>query len=146
MIYHRLIKPVIAFRPMLSAACLGGFLLCLILALSQSVWASSDNSSSSDERIDLSELDVLPDELALTQVFSEICPPMLNSSQKRRFTRAYHAQLKEFMPSLNPTEVMRQINGQKEYKKTLKRMRAWTLTFPKEENRALCVEFSEASF
>lgn len=115
--------------------------LCgVAISLCQQTWANT--------RVDLSSvsLEVTPHELALVQVMSEICPPLLNSSQRLKFTQAYQSQLRAFMPNLDPTAVMQQISGQAGYRNILSSIRAWTLSYPTAENRALCVEFSESSF
>ncbi len=108
------------------------------LGLAQQVWANTST------HLDLSQVEVTPHELALTQVLAEICPPMLNQTQRQKFTQAYQAQLKEFLPNLNTTLAMQQISSQKYYKNILKSIRTWTLSYPKEENKALCIEFAES--
>lgn len=96
-----------------------------------------------DTLLDLSTMEVSPHELALTQVLAEICPAFLNAPQKQKFQESYKKQLQALMPEFDPTLVMTQMNRQKEYRNTLKSVRAWTVSYPKEENRALCVEFAE---
>lgn len=117
----------------------------LTWAVSNTTWANETLSDISP-KLDLSSIEVTPHELALTQVLSEICPPLLNGAQKRKFTQAYQAQLKEFMPNLDPVAAMRQIGAQREYRTILSSIRSWTLSFPTAENKALCEEFSEISF
>ena len=94
--------------------------------------------------VDLSLIEVTPHELALTQVLSEICPPLLNANQKLKFAKAYDAQLKLFMPKLDPQAAMQQIGTQKAYRNILNGIRVWTLSYPSLENQALCVEFAES--
>lgn len=96
-----------------------------------------------EKLLDLSTMEVSPHELALTQVLSEICPPFLNPPQKRKFYDSYQKQLKALIPEFDPALVMRQINQQQDYRLTLQGVRHWTLSYPKEENRALCIEFAE---
>lgn len=82
-------------------------------------------------------------ELALIQVLSEICPPMLNSTQKTQLNRAYNNQLRIFMPtSPNPQQTLRILTGQRDYRIVLQNVRAWTKSYPAAENRALCREFA----
>lgn len=92
------------------------------------------------------DLKVTPHELALVQVLSEICPPLLNPSQRQKFDRVYQNQLQAFMPNLNAAAVMQQIGSQSGYRAVLSGIRSWTLSYPAAENQALCVEFSEMSF
>lgn len=85
-------------------------------------------------------------EVALIQVLSEICPPMLNTRQKANFNRAYDRQLRIFMPySADPYQSLRQLSVQREYRIVLHNVRAWTASFPASENRALCYEFAAAA-
>lgn len=85
-------------------------------------------------------------EVALIQVLSEICPPMLNARQKANFNRAYDRQLRIFMPySADPYQSLRQLSAQREYRIILHNVRAWTASFPASENRALCYEFAAAA-
>lgn len=85
-------------------------------------------------------------EVALIQVLSEICPPMLNTRQKANFNRAYDRQLRIFMPySADPYQSLRQLSAQREYRIVLHNVRAWTASFPTSENRALCYEFAAAA-
>lgn len=86
-------------------------------------------------------------ELALVQVLSEICPPMLNNNQRVRFTRAYNQQLRSFMPtSANPNDTMRRLHTQRDYRAALQSVRAWTASYPAAQNRKLCLQFAEIEF
>ena len=125
-----LVSPAFALK-------LAGIGMVLALGMSQSAWANT-------ARQDLSQVQVMPHELALTQVLNEICPNMLTPAQRRKFSRAYQAQLQEFLPNLNTQQAMQQIGSQKEYQRILGSMRTWTMSFPKEENKALCIEFAES--
>lgn len=83
-------------------------------------------------------------ELALIQVLSEICPPMLNQNQKVRFDKVYNKQLRAFMPNnSNPQQALRQLSGQRDYRLILHNVRSWTKSYPASENRALCKEFAQ---
>lgn len=91
---------------------------------------------------DLSAIRVTQYELALVQVMSEICPSMLNARQRTQFNEAYQNQLKAFMPSVsNPSDIMAYLANQRDYKAILQSVRAWTATFPPQENHDLCTEF-----
>lgn len=86
-------------------------------------------------------------ELALVQVLSEICPPVLNEKQRVRFEKSYNRQLRQFLPrSSNPQQSLRQLSTQRDYRAVLHNVRAWTASYPTAENRALCREFAEMSF
>lgn len=103
-------------------------------------------SAMASTRVDLSLIEVSPHELALTQVLSEICPTLLTTKQQQKFNQAYQIQLQLLMPKLDPQLAMQQVNNQKEYRKLLGSIRKWTLSYPKEENRALCIEIAESEF
>lgn len=114
-------------------------LLCCTPSFAQSF----SSHKMSDTLLDLSTMEVSPHELAFTQVLSEICPPFLNAPQRQKFRESYQKQLKILIPDFDPAQVMQQINRQRDYRITLKSMRNWTSSYPKEENRALCIEFAE---
>lgn len=126
-------------------------LCCIIASAFLGAVSTISHASNSADRIDnysqqdLSQINATPHELAFLQVLSEICPPMLNSEQKRLFSKAYQEQLVYFMPNINATAAMHQISSQREYRRALDWARKWTKTFPREENRALCIEFAESS-
>ncbi|USZ15253.1 hypothetical protein NGM44_02330 [Moraxella sp. FZFQ2102] len=85
-------------------------------------------------------------EIALVQVLSEICPPVLNERQRLRFDKAYNRQLREFMPrATNPQQSLRLLSGRRDYRAVLHNVRSWTASYPASENRALCREFAEMS-
>lgn len=113
-------------------------MLPLVVTLNLPAWADDKSA-----RVDLSLIEVTPHELALTQVLSEICPPLLNAVQKQKFTESYQIQLQALMPALDASLAMKQINRQREYKAILNDIRRWTLSYPNEENKALCIEFAE---
>lgn len=83
-------------------------------------------------------------ELALVQVLSEICPPMLNKEEREQFESAYQNQLRVFIPKVeNPSEILRRLGGQQEYRSALQSMRTWTANYSDGENRALCQELAQ---
>lgn len=86
-------------------------------------------------------------ELALVQVLSEICPPMLTANQRIAFTRAYNQQLRSFIPtSASPNDTLRRMHSQRNYRSALNSVRAWTASYPKAQNRKLCLQFAEVEF
>lgn len=83
-------------------------------------------------------------ELALAQVLSEICPAMLTKEEREQFNEAYHKQLRKFIPKVeNPSEILRRLSGQQEYRLALQKVRSWTADYPDSENHALCQEFAQ---
>ncbi|WFF38210.1 hypothetical protein LU290_08095 [Moraxella nasibovis] len=93
------------------------------------------------------ELTVSQYELALVQVLSEICPPMLSNQQRIQFAHAYQQQLRSFMPtSTNPNNTLRQLRTQLGYRSALQNIRAWTATYPPAQNRKICLQFTEVEF
>lgn len=117
-------------------------LLCAVLLFGEVAYASPTPS----KPMDLSLIEVTPHELALTQVLAELCPTLLNQEQGKKFAYAHQIQLQSFMPTLNTTLAMQQVAQQPEYKKIVQSIKKWTLSYPKEENKALCIEFAESSF
>lgn len=119
---------------------------CSQVALFSALALTGFNTAfASHNRLDLSLIEATPHEVALTQVLSEICPPMLSVAQRVQFAKVYRTQLEEFMPTLDTTLMMKQLSEQREYRAILNSIRQWTMSFPKEENKALCIEFAEGS-
>lgn len=95
--------------------------------------------------LDLSSVTADPYELALTQVLAEICPPLLNETQRQRFFNAYNLQMRSFIPAhLDSQAAIRQIGSQHGYRNILQSVRSWTLSYPTNENKALCIEFANS--
>lgn len=93
-----------------------------------------------------SDLTVSQYELALVQVLAEICPSMLNSDQRLLFIKAYDQQLRSFLPTAtNPNDTLRHMHSQRDYRTALQNVRAWTARYPINQNRRLCLQFSESS-
>lgn len=92
------------------------------------------------------DLTVSQYELALVQVLAEICPPMLNSDQRLLFIKAYNQQLRSFLPTAtNPNDTLKHMHSQRDYRTALQNVRAWTASYPINQNRRLCLQFSEKS-
>lgn len=107
---------------------------------------AKDNTDTSIP-MDLSGISVTKHEIAVMQILSEICPPMLNNEQKQRFYRSYNTQLHELMPTLeDPKAAIQYLSTQQDYRQILRSMRAWTNTFSHQENKALCEDLANASF
>ena len=131
-----------------------GVMLFFVLSLSLCTAVSANATTPRYQRISTPQavstqeiyLSATQYEVALIQVLSEICPPMLNTRQKANFNRAYDRQLRIFMPySADPYQSLRQLSVQREYRIVLHNVRAWTASFPASENRALCYEFAAAA-
>lgn len=131
-----------------------GVMLFFVLSLSLCTAVSANATTPRYQRISTPQavstqeiyLTATQYEVALIQVLSEICPPMLNTRQKANFNRAYDRQLRIFMPySADPYQSLRQLSAQREYRIVLHNVRAWTASFPASENRALCYEFAAAA-
>lgn len=114
---------------------------CSLSSLSQAV--DVDTKSNTTITIDMSDLSATKNEIALLQVLSEICPPMLNKSQHQGFYHAYNIELKKLMPTLsNPKQAIQYLSTQQDYKKILADTRRWTLSYPKSENKEICTELA----
>lgn len=109
--------------------------------------AATDINNSSMVPVDFSNITTTKYELAVMQVLSEICPPMLNSQQKQSFYKTYNTELRNLLPTIqDPKAVMQYLSTQQDYKNVLKSIRRWTLAYSEKENQALCEELAEASF
>ncbi len=114
--------------------------------LSQVTNAASSNTVSTIP-IDMSGMSVTKHEIAVMQVLSEICPAMLSSKQKPRFYKSYNAQLQELMPTLDdPRAAIQYLSTQQDYRQILQSMRSWTMSFSKQENKAICEDLANSSF
>ena len=92
--------------------------------------------------LDMAGMNVTHHEIALMDVLSDICPPMLNAKQKPRFYKSYNVKLHKLMPSLeDPKSAIQYLSTQQDYQKILVNIRAWTMGFSKKENKELCQEF-----
>lgn len=113
--------------------------------MSQATNAASNTVSTIP--IDMSGMSVTKHEIAVMQVLSEICPPMLNNNQKQRFYKSYNVQLRELMPTLeDPKAAIQYLSTQQDYRQILQSMRSWTMSFSKQENKAICDDLVNASF
>ena len=95
--------------------------------------------------IDMSELSTTKEEVAVLQVLSEICPPMLNKSKQTGFNTAYNVELKKLMPTISdPRLAVQYLSSQQDYKQILNETRQWTLSYPKAENLELCKDLANS--
>lgn len=104
----------------------------------------STNPESQADDADLSAIEASPHELALTQVLSEICPALIDHDHQDKLIHSYHAHLKLLMPTVNPQLAMPKLNQNPNYLEILQGVREWTLGYPADENKALCIEFADA--
>lgn len=71
--------------------------------------------------LDICGMNITKHEIAVMQVLSEICPPMLNGKQKQRFYKSYTVQLHELMPSLeDPKAAIQYLSTQQDYRRYYK--------------------------
>lgn len=120
-------------------------LITSIAMLSQATQAASNSSTTIP--LDLSGVNITKHEIAVMQVLSEICPPMLNGKQKQRFYKSYNVQLHELMPSLeDPKAAIQYLSTQQDYRQILQGIRSWTMGFSKQENKALCEDLANAEY
>ncbi|WP_227514269.1 MCR_0457 family protein [Psychrobacter urativorans] len=97
--------------------------------------------------LDMSGMNITKHEIAVMQVLSEICPPMLKGNQKQRFYKSYNMQLRELMPSLeDPKAAIQYLSTQQDYRQILQGMRSWTMSFAKQDNQELCEDMANAEF
>ncbi len=109
--------------------------------------ASNAADSVSTIPLDMSGMSITKHEIAVMQVLSEICPPMLKSNQKQRFYKSYNLQLQELMPSLeDPKAAIQYLSTQQDYRQILQSIRSWTMGFDKQENKALCEDLANAEY
>ncbi|WP_296404832.1 hypothetical protein [Psychrobacter sp.] len=93
--------------------------------------------------VDLSRSSATKHEIAVLQVLSEICPPMLNRQQRYNFKKTYNQQLKQMLPEIdNPKAAIRYLSTQQDYKTILSSIRNWTLSYSHDDNLALCTDLA----
>lgn len=114
--------------------------------ISSDIHNDTTPNKTNDTPIDFSAIEAMPHELAFTQVLSEICPYLLDDDKQAGFANAYEAYLQLFMPNLDTRLVMQHYNDQKDYRTILEGERRRTLSYPIDENRALCVDIVDTPF
>ena len=120
-------------------------LITSIAMLSQATNAASNSATTIP--LDLSGVNITKHEIAVMQVLSEICPPMLTGKQKQRFYKSYNVQLHELMPSLeDPKAAIQYLSTQQDYRQILQGIRSWTMGFSKQDNKALCEDLANAEY
>ncbi len=120
-------------------------LITSVAMLSQASYAA--NNAATTIPLDMSGINITKHEIAVMQVLSEICPPMLNGKQKQRFYKSYNVQLHELMPSLeDPKAAIQYLSTQQDYRQILQGIRSWTMGFSKQDNRALCEDLANAEY
>ena len=120
-------------------------LITSIAMLSQATNAASNSATTIP--LDLSGINITKHEIAVMQVLSEICPPMLTGKQKQRFYKSYNVQLHELMPSLeDPKAAIRYLSTQQDYRQILQGIRSWTMGFSRQDNKALCEDLANAEY
>ncbi len=120
-------------------------LITSVAMLSQATNAASNSATTIP--LDLSGVNITKHEIAVMQVLSEICPPMLTGKQKQRFYKSYNVQLHELMPSLeDPKAAIQYLSTQQDYRQILQGIRSWTMGFSKQDNKALCEDLANAEY
>ena len=116
-----------------------------MLLMGVTVSGIAEDKNNDTIAIDMSELSTTKEEVAVLQVLSEICPPMLNKSQQTGFNTAYNVELKKLMPTISDTRLAVQyLSNQQDYKQILNETRQWTLSYPKAENLELCKDLANS--
>ncbi|ONG37330.1 hypothetical protein BKE17_11215 [Enhydrobacter sp. H5] len=134
MLGHRMIK-----LGKISQAMIG------MLLMGVTVSGIAEDKNGDTIAIDMSELSTTKEEVAVLQVLSEICPPMLNKSQQTGFNTAYNVELKKLMPTISdPRLAVQYLSSQQDYKQILNETRQWTLSYPKAENLELCKDLANS--
>lgn len=120
----------------------------LVMASSAlSLTAVAQDQPATSYSIDISQLATTKEEIAVLQVLSEICPPMLTKPQQQGFINAYNHELQNLMPSIQePRLAIQYLSSQQDYKQTLNDTRQWTLSYPKDENKAVCLELANSQY
>lgn len=120
-------------------------LITSIAMLSQATNAASNSATTIP--LDLSGINITKHEIAVMQVLSEICPPMLTGKKKQRFYKSYNVQLHELMPSLeDPKAAIQYLSTQQDYRQILQGIRSWTMGFSRQDNKALCEDLANAEY
>ena len=120
-------------------------LITSIAMLSQATNAASNSATTIP--LDLSGINITKHEIAVMQVLSEICPPMLTGKQKQRFYKSYNVQLHELMPSLeDPKAAIQYLSTQQDYRQIFQGIRSWTMGFSRQDNKALCEDLANAEY
>ena len=113
----------------------------------QSQATNAASNSATTIPLDLSGINITKHEIAVMQVLSEICPPMLTGKQKQRFYKSYNVQLHELMPSLeDPKAAIQYLSTQQDYRQILQGIRSWTMGFSRQDNKALCEDLANAEY
>lgn len=120
-------------------------LVTTVALLSQATYAAPNLNTTIP--LDMSGMNITKHEIAVMQVLSEICPPMLNGKQKQRFYKSYNVQLHELMPTLeDPKAAIQYLSTQQDYRQILQSIRSWTMSFSKQDNKSICEDLANAEY
>ena len=123
------------FKKLVLASCATAF----AMSATVSAVAADDTNTIA---IDMSELSTTKEEVAVLQVLSEICPPMLSKG----FATAYNVELKNLMPTItDPRMAVQYLSTQQDYKQILEETRQWTLGFSNADNKQVCQELADSA-
>lgn len=108
--------------------------------------ASVSDQNPNHVTIDLSAVGPTKNEVAMLQVISEMCPPMLNAKQRTNFAKAYNTELQNLMPTISePKAAVQYLSTQADYQQILNDTRQWLLSYPKADNQQMCFELAESA-
>lgn len=120
---------------------LGSILLSSVALTAQAKDTAQENSK---DVIDISsEAKSIKEDIAYTQVFSEICPQLIG--QNKNFDRAYQNVLKAKLVGVpNPDVAVKYLNEEDaEFKELLKLFRTDIAKASREDNRTVCLDMIE---
>lgn len=78
-------------------------------------------------------------ELAMMQVFYDLCPKLIKKSQKKRFYKQFNVLIKTMLPSISaPDKVLETLKDDKDFQKLVRVNKKATNSFSKAENKMVC--------
>lgn len=106
--------------------------------------SQSEATPNTDKTIAVTQpLQTTKEEIAVIQVLSEVCPPLLTQQQNQKFRFGYNAYLASMLPDFDqPAVVLQYLADQTDYRKILAETRQQTALFSSEDNRAVCIELA----
>ena len=112
-------------------------ILASSLTLTPYAFAKDKKVDTSSENIDVTQQTVTQEELATVFTLSEVCPAFIKD--KKKFDKAYTAELKKLLPNeKNPIEAVNKLSQQANFKKALKEARDVNKKAGEKENKEMC--------
>ncbi len=119
------------------------WLLMSTLGVSALLFSSLTQAAETTISVDLAGANATKHEIALLQVLSEVCPPMLSTQQRGNFYKSYNHELHELLPTISdPKAAIHYLSTQQDYKTILSSMRTWTMGYSHDDNLALCTDLA----